>query len=512
MLPAESAHYRKGLTLGLTLAEIFSIVVFVLLVACAALLSRKQAESEAARAESEAARADATILEEELRPDNMSREDARRWIERVVLIREEKRLVEQRLAQAERALEDERAANAELVSLLDTTEVRRDAAERVAEQAVLIRRLEDSISAASATSPVQETPGSVAQASSGAAVRGTPADRREARTSQRQAEAEASSRKAGTSRQEPTEMERGSIPSGDRKSQPTGDQSSAAPEPRESSSDARGQARGTRRIEKAAVDDDDSEKHAQHVERRPDVRGTGEDVEEASPDSNSSGGSGDDARRAAALLDSLVRARRAVNRLDEALEEASRRMRGLLDDAGVIALVDSLRGQRDEALIQSREAERAQEEALARSRASERARNEAVGRAAYREAQLERLRQGSGIDPPPCWMDGTDPVYIFRVVLEDEGMRIYNTAPEARADLDPEGYGYAAEIEDGRLYSPGEFLEATLPFINLGRSRTNTFGPQGCRFWVRPVDQTGASKLVFRQREDQLWRRFWFRW
>lgn len=38
MLPAEKTHYRKGLALGMTLAEVFCVVVFIMLLACAVLI------------------------------------------------------------------------------------------------------------------------------------------------------------------------------------------------------------------------------------------------------------------------------------------------------------------------------------------------------------------------------------------------------------------------------------------------------------------------------------------
>ena len=51
MLPAEKTHYRKGLALGMTLAEIFCVVVFVLLLACAVLLVSQGAKLTDARAD-----------------------------------------------------------------------------------------------------------------------------------------------------------------------------------------------------------------------------------------------------------------------------------------------------------------------------------------------------------------------------------------------------------------------------------------------------------------------------
>lgn len=48
MLPAEKTHYRRGLTLGLTLAETFCVVVFSLLLACALLLKHTEEQRDEA--------------------------------------------------------------------------------------------------------------------------------------------------------------------------------------------------------------------------------------------------------------------------------------------------------------------------------------------------------------------------------------------------------------------------------------------------------------------------------
>ena len=77
---------------------------------------------------------------------------------------------------------------------------------------------------------------------------------------------------------------------------------------------------------------------------------------------------------------------------------------------------------------------------------------------------------------------------------------------------DPEAARHSAGIEEGREYSPAEFLRVTQPFYALGVSRTDAFGAMGCRFWIRPVDRTGDRKEVFQERQQALWRRFWFRW
>lgn len=143
---------------------------------------------------------------------------------------------------------------------------------------------------------------------------------------------------------------------------------------------------------------------------------------------------------------------------------------------------------------------------------AEQERDDAIGRANF-QTQVDRLRQGTGIDPPPCWLDREGgPEYVFRVELTDRGMWLFNVAPPHRTQTDLEAMGHVAAIEEGRDYDPEAFLRITLPFYEIGVSRTDLFGPMGCRFWIRPVDQTGDRKEIFREREGQLWRRFWFRW
>ena len=51
MQPAEKTHYRRGLALGLTMAEIFSIIVFILLLLCGILLERQRDELDDVKAD-----------------------------------------------------------------------------------------------------------------------------------------------------------------------------------------------------------------------------------------------------------------------------------------------------------------------------------------------------------------------------------------------------------------------------------------------------------------------------
>ena len=91
----------------------------------------------------------------------------------------------------------------------------------------------------------------------------------------------------------------------------------------------------------------------------------------------------------------------------------------------------------------------------------------------------------------------------------DGGIKLNNIAPPHRSS--DAAMGFAAAIQDGELYSPEQFLSLTRPIFLLGQQRT-TSGPVGCRYWIQPEDRTGEEKDVFRAREADLWKRFWFRW
>ena len=205
---------------------------------------------------------------------------------------------------------------------------------------------------------------------------------------------------------------------------------------------------------------------------------------------------------AAALRDSVDALRRVISYLDQMLRDMEERAKADTDSL-VKNLQDSLgtKGFREDTL-QGKIGDL--EQALADARAW----------ALFLENLLMQYRQGIGIDPPPCWLDSTSsrPEYIFRVDLTNSGMRLFNIAPEHRRERDPDAFSYAAQIEEGREYSPTEFLQLTLPFRRLGVNRTEVFGPTGCRYWIRPVDLTGDRKDIFVERRDQLSRRFWFRW
>ncbi len=144
MLPAEKKHYRKGLALGMTLAETFSVLVFILLLASAALLGREalsKEQAEAGRADAEEELADAevdrAILEGMALGGDSSYINSDAWLQ-------EARRLGAKADSAERAAteaaERERAARALLAD--DGGD---DEADSLLDQAGRIARLEDSV-------------------------------------------------------------------------------------------------------------------------------------------------------------------------------------------------------------------------------------------------------------------------------------------------------------------------------------------------------------------------------
>ncbi|MDE2872728.1 MAG: hypothetical protein OXQ94_13695 [Gemmatimonadota bacterium] len=404
MLPAEKKHYRKGLTLGLTLAETFSIVVFILLLACAVLLRFEQHRRDTAEARLDTARVDLHITREMLDAETASWGNADAWYEYARRLRDTVAALQTRAEVAERERDRAKLRAAEADSLLAGSGV----ADGLVDRAVHLAAERDSLREAAASN-------------------------------ERRLRDATALRDSLATRVEEAERVAGSL-----------------------------------RDAVAARDGLTSEEAGRIIGQ---------------------------AARAAGLRDSLETARRTIGTLDRELTAARR-----LIFADRDSVIDSLRTRLGES--------RFREDTLrSRVREAERERDDAVGRAEYREVQLERLRQGSGIDPPPCWMDREgNPEYIFRIELSDRGMRLFRIAPSHRIGSDPEASGYAAAVEQGRVYGPAEFLRVTRPFHALGASRTGAFGSMGCRFWIRPVDRTGDRKDVFQERQRQLWRRFWFRW
>ena len=410
MLPAEKTHYRKGLTLGLTLAETFSIVVFILLLACAALLRFEQVQRDDAEAQRDTARVDLLITQEIVRSDNMSWGNANAWFERSRELVREKELVLLRAEKAERDLASAMARADEAESQLQSAGASEEVVQRLGEQAEHMRVLEDSLA-------------------------------------------------------------------------------------RSHTEQARADARADSLAEQAAATADSMERQAAVSELLEPLGRAIEDYGGLGPEEADQ--VIDQAARAERLADSLSLARQTISALDRELQDAQN---VLLDDAA--SALDSLR------------AARLQTDALRdRTTQVEQERDDALGRANYLQTQVEQMREGTGIDPPPCWLDRDgDPEYIFRVELTDSGTRLFHISPARRTETDLEAMRPVAAIEEGRVYDPATFLRLTLPLYEIGVSRTVPFGPMGCRFWIRPVDLTGDRKEIFRERESQLWRRFWFRW
>lgn len=404
MLPAEKKHYRKGLALGLTLAETFSVVVFILLLACAVLLRAEQYQRDTAEAQRDTARVDLRITQEILNTEASSWGNADAWYEYARQLRDTVAVLQTKAENAER----ERDAAALRAAEADSLLARNGVPEEVVDRAARLAGERDSLKAAASENEQRLLEARALQDSLG----------------KRLAEAE------------------------------------------------------------------------QVVEQlHDDLVGTdGLSPEEAEEIMER-------AAQAVALGDSLANARRAIGTLDQELETARNQMLADRD-----SLLDSLRADLSES--------RFREDTLhSRVWAAERERDDAVGRAEFREAQIEDILKGIGVDPPPCWMDDeSNPEYIFRIELTDRGMRLFNIAPGYTVSDDPEATRYAAAIEGGRLYAPEEFLRLAQPFYALGVSRTQAFGSTGCRFWIQPVDLTGDRKDVFQERQQQLWRRFWFRW
>lgn len=412
MLPAEKTHYRKGLALGLTLAETFSVVVFVLLLACALLL----------------------------RTENESRVEA-----------------EEQLDEAKEQLgevETESALAAEMLHRGDT-------------------------SGGSWYRYAQELKGELEDAQ----------DRAE------QAEAE-----LGRER-------RARLPLDSTTLGPREVADSLVERPEEAETAREFSERADSLLQTAEAERDSLERRLheerQHVDAVTEAQRLREIVGDAVAEQHDSLApvQVDSVVARAARTDLLVREvdslAQELKRAHEAVRIRSGQLRDL-EKHSAVGTADSLVREIDRWRF--------------RSDSAELARADAVSRAEYREAQIDSLTQGRGVDPPPCWTEGQVPQHIFRVELTDGGMRLYRVdAPERYANDEAALYA-TSEIEDGQEYSPAEFLDLTEPIYRMGLDRTDAFGEDGCRFWVEPVDMTGESKDVFKERTDELWQRFWFRW
>ena len=398
MLPAEKKHYRQGLALGLTLAETFSIIVFVLLLASAILLRDIIESREEAQDERDHERAEKIIAQSMLSQGELSWADADAWFEEARRLRQERdsalRLAEEAAAEAVTA----KAGAEELRVMLEATEPASSGAdaERRQELAERVVQLQDSVAAAEERARREETR----------------ADSIETRVGAIAPIAEAVAEIA----------------------------------------------------EAAKISPEDAEEVLGRIGR---------------------------AEQVARQLDS---AHRAIVVLDERLLAAEAEL-ATSGDSSLRSARDSLR-----AAVNTLEDRVVQ---------AEQRRDDAARRSEMLQDELDQL--GTGIDPSPCWLDANrNPEYMFRVELTDSGMRVFGISPQYRL-ADP-AISHAQRLVEGREYTPSEFQRLTRPIYDLGVARTDTFGRLGCRFWVEPVDATGASKAIFQERESQLARYFWFRW
>ena len=411
MLPAERTHYRRGLALGMTLAELFSVIVFVLLLIAGFFLS----SAAAAREEAENERDEALVSRDILRGmmTDTTREsfaDADVWIDETLRLRE------------------------------DTLRLRREldfALERIE---LAMDRL----------------------ASQGDSVVGTDDER----SLRREVEALRVEREAALSERD---------------------------EARRQVEEGATQARAR---EDAAVEARSLTEAARQLMGR-DGR-----LSSAEADSITQG-----AARAALLRDSLDAARLALSERRDELRE----LRDLYAES---ATIDSLRQalSRWDADVDLESQLRRQADSAERGRArAERDRDQAIARAEYRERELDRLRAGGGIDPPPCWSSDGRPEYILRVTLTDSGYEPVVIAPAARWSTDPEARALTDALEDGAALTPDGFSAMAMPLYLLGVGRTETWGERGCRYYVEVVDRTGTDKNIYKERMQLLESYFFFR-
>ncbi len=412
MLPAEKTHYRKGLALGLTMAETFSIIVFILLLACAVLLiSANEAKG---------------IAEDNLKEERMDHAFTRQMLENVApadintdaWLRESRRLREE-LTYAEDRIKElksdsvRRSAEIEaLQQVLENNDFPDQLENNLVQQAGKIASLSDSL--VQASHEIQEL-----------------------------------------------EHQQDSLK--------------------------------TRLQEAKNISEAACEAITQHEGLNPTE--AAEEIKKAA--------------RADSLTERLEVARDLISSLETG--------RVMWDSLATVSSADSLRAtavrerMRSESMqnrLAARERER--EDAMDRLATANRERDEAIGRAGYWKQEVERLRVGLGIEPPPCWLDDeNNPEYMFQAVLTDSGIRLFDITPPHRRN-DPV-IQYLSAIEDGRTYAE-EFRNITRPIYYEGLSRRQVWGPKGCRFWVLPVDRTGERKDIFREWESQLWDRFWFNW
>lgn len=165
MMHAEHTFFRRGLALGMTLAEMFTVIVFVLLLLSAVLLRRTGASRDEAQAK-------LLIATEMMRGDTMSWANADAWYEeaarrqseldsvRAFAVRTERELLRQR-ARAEKAESLlEGSAIEDALGLAEQVAVLRDSVDRTAEQLRQAETQRDSLGRRlRETEPIVETLG-----------------------------------------------------------------------------------------------------------------------------------------------------------------------------------------------------------------------------------------------------------------------------------------------------------------------------------------------------------------
>lgn len=130
------------------------------------------------------------------------------------------------------------------------------------------------------------------------------------------------------------------------------------------------------------------------------------------------------------------------------------------------------------------------------------AREAGLGLDDVRQAIGELQAGGGGSDHPSCWYDAdSTEAYLFDVALTNDGF-VLETAPapqhkESRALLPLD------RVETGRTLTVDEFLAHTRPVYEWSVQN-------GCRFFVRAFDLTGANKKeLYKTRMRTLESRFY---
>ncbi len=417
MLPAEQTHYRRGLALGMTLAELFSVIVFILLLMAAFFLTVARAGQNEAEAERDKALVDLEIIRALVAESGSeSFADADVWIAQTLRLREDTLRLRRELDSARRR------------------------EELAMEQLSAVRR--------------------------SANPNGSAGDSDDERDLGREV-AELRVEHAAVSAERDAAQERAD------------------------------EAEARARENKATIE---NERRLSDAARQ--LMGRDGRLSPQEADSIMEG-----AARVGVLQDSLRAARRAVaERLGE-LRELRREYSG---GTTIDSLRQELRRWNADVSLLNDLRENVASAERGRERA-ERDRDQAIERAEYREQEIERLKAGGGIDPPPCWSTDGRPEYIFRVTLTDVGFRMTTVATPQRWAQDPDARAVAGAVEEDSELTSTDFARVALPLYRLGASSTETWGARGCRYYVEVKDNTGTDKDVYKNRMQLLERYFFYR-